>query len=120
MLGARCTDRPGWAGPLGYTDSCEASPFSGLMEQKAAAEELPALYRAILDRIAQIDAAGHRSLAYRIRTDATRIYSRAWDDRARRDLQSLLRETADKAMPRRAPVRGPARRGAARRSARTA
>lgn len=115
MPGACCTDRPGGAGPLGYTDSSEAGPFSGLMDQKAAAEELPALYRAILDRIAQMDAAGHRSLAYRIRSDATRIYSRAWDDRARRDLQALLRETADKATPRRAPVQG-----AARRSARTA
>lgn len=82
------------------------------MDQKAAAEELPALYRAILDRIAQIDAAGQRSLAYRLRTDATRIYSRAWDDRARRGLESLLRETADKASPQRTPVRGAARRSA--------
>lgn len=82
------------------------------MDQKAAAEELPALYRAILDRIAQIDAAGHRSLAYRIRTDATRIYSRAWDERARRQLESLLRETSDKTTPQRTPVRGAARRSA--------
>ena len=82
------------------------------MDQKAAAEELPALYRAILDRIAQIDAAGQRSLAYRIRADATRIYSRAWDERARRGLESLLRDTADKATPQRTPVRGAARRGA--------
>ena len=82
------------------------------MDQKAASEELPALYRAILDRIAQIDAAGHRSLAYRIRSDATRIYSRAWDERARRGLQALLRETADKTTPQRTPVRGAQRRSA--------
>ena len=66
------------------------------MDQKSAAEELPALYRAILDRIAQIDAAGHRAVAYRIRTEATRIYSRAWDDHARKGLMDLLRQSADK------------------------
>jgi hypothetical protein len=97
---------------MGYSSLCEASPFSRCMDHKAAAEELPGLYRAILDRIAQIDAAGHRSLAYRIRTDATRIYSRAWDDRARRGLESLLRETADKTTPQRPPFRGTARRSA--------
>ena len=72
------------------------------MDQKSAAEELPALYRAILDRIALIDAAGHRAVAYRIRAEATRIYSRAWDDRARKALTDLLRQSADKAsLPRR-------------------
>ena len=64
------------------------------MDAKSASEELPALYRAVLDRIAQIDAAGQRSLGYRIRLKATRIYSRAWDDRARRGLEDLLREAA--------------------------
>lgn len=82
------------------------------MDQKSAAEELPALYRAILDRIAQIDAAGQRSAAYRIRTEATRIYSRAWDDRARKDLQDLLRQSADKASLPRGAVRGTPRRRA--------
>lgn len=70
------------------------------MDQKSAAEELPALYRAVLDRIAQIDAAGHRADGYRLRTEATRIYSRAWDERARRALEDLLRQTID-----RSPVR---------------
>lgn len=79
------------------------------MDQKSAAEELPALYRALLDRIAQIDAAGHRSVAYRVRTQATQIYSRAWDDRARRGLEALLRQTAEKPTVQRT-VRGTARR----------
>jgi hypothetical protein len=65
------------------------------MDPKSAAEELPALYRALLDRIAQIDAAGQRAVGYRIRVEATEIYSRAWDDRARRGLEDLLRRTAD-------------------------
>jgi hypothetical protein len=82
------------------------------MDPKTAAEELPELYRALLDRIAQIDAAGYRSLGYRIRTDATRIYSRAWDDRARRGLEELLRQTAEKESVRRQPQHRPHRRSA--------
>jgi hypothetical protein len=82
------------------------------MDPKSAAEELPALYRAVLDRIAQIDAAGQRSVGYRIRAEATRIYSRAWDDRARRRLEELLRQAADKETVRRDPVRGTPRRSA--------
>ena len=81
------------------------------MDQKSAAEELPALYRALLDRIAQIDAAGHREVGYRIRAEATRIYSRAWDDRARRSLETLLRQSAEK------PVVHRATRGVTRRTA---
>lgn len=82
------------------------------MDPKSASEELPALYRALLDRIAQIDAAGHRAVGYRIRAEATRIYSRAWDDRARRGLEALLRQAADKETAQRDPVRGSARRSA--------
>jgi hypothetical protein len=61
------------------------------MEPNLAAEELPALYRAVLDRVGQLEAAGERQQAGRIRADAMRIYSRAWDGRAKRDLESLLR-----------------------------
>lgn len=82
------------------------------MDPKSAAEELPALYRAVLDRIAQIDAAGQRSVGYRIRVKATRIYSRAWDDRARRGLEELLRQAGDPERVRRDPVRGVPRRSA--------
>ena len=82
------------------------------MDPKTAAEELPELYRALLDRIAQIDAAGHRSVGYRIRAEATRIYSRAWDDRARRGLEELLRQSAEKSSARRQPLRGSPRRSA--------
>ena len=82
------------------------------MDPKSAAEDLPALYRAILDRIAVIDASGRRSMAYRLRAEATRIYSRAWDDRARKALEALLRQTADKANIQRESVRGSRRRSA--------
>jgi hypothetical protein len=82
------------------------------MDPRSAAEELPELYRALLDRVAQLDAAGHRSVAYRMRARATAIYSRAWDDRARRGLEDLLREAAE-----RSPARGELMRGIPRRSA---
>lgn len=82
------------------------------MDQKSAAEELPALYRAVLDRIAQIDASGQRAAAYRIRVEATRIYSRAWDDRARRGLEAILRQAVLKQAIQRDPVRPAARRSA--------
>jgi hypothetical protein len=59
------------------------------------AEELPALYRALLDRVAQIEAEGRRSEAYRVRSEAVRIYSRSWDERARRRLQDLLARNSD-------------------------
>ena len=65
------------------------------MEPTSAAEELPALYRALLDRVAQIETEGRRAAAYRLRSEATRIYSKRWDDRARRALQDLLSRTVD-------------------------
>jgi len=75
------------------------------MEPNSAAEELPALYRAVLDRVAEFEAGGRRDLANLVRARATRIYSRAWDDRARRELQALLRSNAEGATSRRATVR---------------
>jgi hypothetical protein len=69
------------------------------MESSSPSEELPALYRAILDRVADLEASGERAEAGRLRSEATAAYSRAWDDRARRRLESLLRravrQTAD-------------------------
>ena len=61
------------------------------MEPNSASEELPGLYRAILDRVARLEAGGERAEAARVRTAATRAYSRAWDARARRQLEGLLR-----------------------------
>jgi hypothetical protein len=65
-----------------------------MMEPKSASEELPALYRAVLERVAQLEAARERVLANRIRAEAINIYSRAWDERARRELVGLLRRNA--------------------------
>lgn len=84
------------------------------MEPTSPAEELPALYRALLDRVAQVEAEGRRQAAYRLRAEATRIYSRSWDDRARRGLQELLARTMDPAgSERERAVRAPQRSGTA-------
>jgi hypothetical protein len=64
------------------------------MEPNSLAEELPALYRAILDRVAELEADGHRIEAARMRSSATQIYSRAWDEKARRRLEGLLLRNA--------------------------
>jgi hypothetical protein len=64
------------------------------MEPKSASEELPELYRAVLDLVAELEASRERDLANRIRAEAIRIYSRAWDQRARRELLALLRRNS--------------------------
>ncbi|MEX2183909.1 MAG: hypothetical protein WEC14_05640 [Chloroflexota bacterium] len=62
------------------------------MDAHTPAEELPALYRAILDRVAELEAAGQRRAAGDVRRGAIAAYSRAWDDRARRQLLALLHD----------------------------
>ena len=84
------------------------------MEPNSAAEDLPGLYRAVLDRVAEIAASGRRSLANQVRAEAIRIYSRAWDAQARRDLEALRRRNAIEPEPQ------PAGRGSSRRSVRAA
>ncbi len=56
----------------------------------SVAEDLPALYRAILERVAGLERAGARAEAARIRHEATIAYSNAWDEGARRVLLTLL------------------------------
>jgi hypothetical protein len=54
------------------------------------AEELPGLYRTILERIAELEQMDERLEAGRIRMSATEIYSSAWDEGGRNRLTSLL------------------------------
>jgi hypothetical protein len=61
------------------------------------AEELPGLYRAILERVAELDGLGERAEAARIRHAATEVYSGAWDAAGRRSLLSLIAR-ADRAI----------------------
>ena len=68
----------------------------------SVAEDLPELYRDILDRVAGLERVGARAEAGKIRVQATRAYSNAWDESARRVLLGLL-ERADRTTA--APVR---------------
>jgi len=54
------------------------------------AEDLPELYRAILDRVGHLELIGERHEAGRIRLAATEAYSVAWDQGARVRLLNLL------------------------------
>ena len=80
------------------------------MEPNSAAEELPGLYRAVLDRVGQLEAAGQRDLANAVRASAIRIYSRSWDERARRQLEELLRRNTNTSAGQRVTGRGLRRR----------
>jgi hypothetical protein len=54
------------------------------------AEDLPELYRAILDRVDHLERIGERAHAGEIRVAATGAYSVAWDENARGRLLGLL------------------------------
>lgn len=60
-----------------------------VMEQTAA-EAFPALYRAILDGVTELEQAGRRTEAFAIRREATAAYSGAWGPTGRRRLEALL------------------------------
>ena len=66
------------------------SPASIAEAGSSPAEELPGLYRTILDRIAVLEGMDERLEAGRIRMSATEIYSSAWDEGGRNRLTSLL------------------------------
>jgi hypothetical protein len=62
------------------------------MESPASpADELPALYREILDGLAPLERSPLRPEALRIRARASRIYAQTWSDQGRKSLQNLLR-----------------------------
>jgi hypothetical protein len=86
-------------------DSRPSPAVTELVEPLASlAEDLPELYRAILARVAELERVGARREGARIRAAATRAYSEAWNESARRDLVSLLaradRLLADEERPR--------------------
>ena len=60
------------------------------MDSNVAAEEFPALYRTILDGVAELEQAGLRDEAHRVRRAATAAYSGAWGDSGHRRLQLLI------------------------------
>jgi hypothetical protein len=62
------------------------------MDARNPADELPDLYRKVLDALARLEAAGDRATAYDLRVDAQRAYARNWNERGRRTLQRIARD----------------------------
>ncbi len=59
------------------------------MNELSVAEIMPVLYRGVLDSVADLEARNGRIEAARIRAEATRIYSHAWNVDAARRLRAL-------------------------------
>ncbi|MBI3750351.1 MAG: hypothetical protein HY263_01685 [Chloroflexi bacterium] len=59
------------------------------MDRQPIAESLPERYRRVLDRVADLEAAGRHPEADRVRRDATRSYSRSWTSKTADRLDSL-------------------------------
>jgi hypothetical protein len=77
------------------------------MDEHIPAEELPTLYRAVLETVARLERAGERSFAFAIRQKAVRAYSTRWDEGGRRTLIRLDRDAQSRLeATRRAVARG--------------
>jgi hypothetical protein len=81
------------SGPRSFS-VMESRPSPALPESvepvTSLAEDLPELYRTILERVEQLERIGARREAASVRAAATRAYSEAWDESARRMLSNLL------------------------------
>jgi hypothetical protein len=62
------------------------------MDEKVPAMEFPGMYRSVLDVVAELEREGRRPDASRVRAQATRTYSGAWDARGLRRLEKLHRD----------------------------
>jgi hypothetical protein len=70
-----------WTGPL---------DAGRVVTPTSPSQDLPALYRAVLDGVAALEVRGERVTAAAIRREAIAAYSAAWDDRHRAVLSSLV------------------------------
>ena len=66
------------------------------MDEHIPAEELPTLYRAVLETVARLERAGEREFAFEIRRKAVRTYSTHWNERGRRALLRLDRDAQER------------------------
>ncbi len=62
------------------------------MDQQTPAEELPSLYRAVLDTVWRLERVGERDYALAIRKRAVNTYATRWDEGGRKELARINRE----------------------------
>ena len=62
------------------------------MDHQTPSEEMPSLYRAVLDTVWRLERIGERDFALTIRRRAVDTYATHWDERGRRDLVKINRE----------------------------
>ena len=77
------------AHPSGVESLPSQTPGAVSESRPAACEDVPALFRAILDLVADAERAGLREQGERARSEAIRIYARGWDDAGRRQLELI-------------------------------
>jgi hypothetical protein len=69
------------------------------MDHQTPAEEMPSLYRAVLDTVWRLERVGEREIALDIRRRAVHTYATRWDERGRKELirinRDALRRLAD-------------------------
>lgn len=59
------------------------------VDEQYPADDLPHLYRAVLDTVGRLEHLGEREAAWKIRRDALNTYSTHWDEHGRRSLERL-------------------------------
>ncbi len=62
------------------------------MDHQTPAEEMPSLYRAVLDTVWRLERIGEREVALAYRRRAVHVYATRWDDGGRRELAKINRE----------------------------
>lgn len=81
--------RGGTSGLLGPARKRRTLPS---MENQPHAEEMPELYRAVLDTVWRLERAGEREAAFEIRRRAVHAYATHWGERGRRELIKINRD----------------------------
>ncbi len=62
------------------------------MDQQTASEEMPSLYRAVLDTVWRLERLGERDFALSARQRAVRTYATRWDEGGRKELARINAE----------------------------